>query len=133
LAERVLLPGFVENPYAWLNRARLFVLSSRWEALPTVLIEALACGVPVVATDCPSGPAEILENGRWGTLVPLEDEQALAAAMEKELGMQIDSSPLQQRAADFSVDRAVDRYLVLLRQLVDQSGTGCRSADGEAQ
>ncbi|MFP6647847.1 MAG: glycosyltransferase [Pirellulaceae bacterium] len=118
LEERVLLPGFVENPYAWLNQADLFVLSSRWEALPTVLIEALACGVKVVATDCPSGPAEILQDGRWGRLVPMQDEQALAAAMEQALSEQGDSGLLQQRAADFSVESAVDQYLALIRQLV---------------
>lgn len=118
LEERVLLPGFVENPYAWLNRADLFVLSSRWEALPTVLIEALACGVKVVATDCPSGPAEILQDGRWGRLVPMQEEQALAAAMEQALAEQGDSELLQQRAADFSVESAVDQYLALIRELV---------------
>ena len=118
LEGQVLLPGFVENPYAWLGRARLFVLSSRWEALPTVLIEALACGVPVVATDCPSGPAEILEDGRWGSLVPLQDEEALAAAMEQALEGQVEKAQLQARAADFSVDRSVDGYLELLLQLV---------------
>ncbi len=118
LEERVLLPGFVENPYAWLNQADLFVLSSRWEALPTVLIEALACGVKVVATDCPSGPAEILQDGRWGRLVPMQDEQALAAAMEQALAEQGDSGLLQQRAADFSVESAVDQYLALIRELV---------------
>ena len=118
LEGQVLLPGFVENPYAWLSKARLFVLSSRWEALPTVLIEALACGVPVVATDCPSGPAEILENGRWGSLVPLQDEEALAAAMEQGLERPVEKEQLQMRAADFSVDRAVDGYLELLQKMV---------------
>ena len=118
LEQRVLLPGFVENPYAWLNQADLFVLSSRWEALPTVLIEALACGVKVVATDCPSGPAEILQDGRWGRLVPMQDEQALAAGMEQALAEQGDSGLLQQRAADFSVESAVDQYLALIRELV---------------
>jgi glycosyltransferase involved in cell wall biosynthesis len=118
LEERVLLPGFVKNPYAWLNQADLFVLSSRWEALPTVLIEALACGVKVVATDCPSGPAEILQDGRWGSLVPMQDEQALAVAMEQALSEQGDSGLLRQRAADFSVESAVDQYLALIRQLL---------------
>ncbi|MFP6752699.1 MAG: glycosyltransferase [Pirellulaceae bacterium] len=118
LEGQVLLPGFVENPYAWLSKARLFVLSSRWEALPTVLIEALACGVPVVATDCPSGPAEILENGRWGSLVPLQDEAALATAMEQGLERPVEKEQLQTRAADFSVDRAVDGYLELLQKMV---------------
>lgn len=71
LSSDVSLPGFVPNPYAYMKRAAVFVLSSRWEGLPTVLIEALALGTTVVATDCPSGPAEILEGGHWGRLVPV--------------------------------------------------------------
>jgi glycosyltransferase involved in cell wall biosynthesis len=81
VAENVDLPGFVANPYAVLSRAALFVLSSRWEGLPGVLIEALACGARVVATDCPSGPREILDNGRYGQLCPVGDVPAMAAAM----------------------------------------------------
>jgi len=75
------LPGFVANPYAWLARSRMFVLSSRWEGLGNVLIEAMAVGTPVVATDCPSGPAEILEQGALGPLVACRDPQGLADGM----------------------------------------------------
>ena len=64
LEEDVQMPGFVANPYAYMAHAKLFVLSSRWEGLPTVLVEALFCGLPVVATDCPSGPSEILQGGQ---------------------------------------------------------------------
>ena len=76
------LAGFVPNPFPYIRHARVFALSSRFEGLPTVLIEAMALGTRVVATDCPSGPAEILENGRWGRLVPVDDVPALAAALE---------------------------------------------------
>ena len=75
------MPGFFADPYAYLKRAALFVLASDSEALPTVLIEALALGVPAVATNCKTGPAEILQNGRYGLLVPVGDVDALAAAM----------------------------------------------------
>jgi glycosyltransferase involved in cell wall biosynthesis len=81
LSENVALPGFVANPYPYLNRASVFVLSSAWEGLPTVLIEALALGTPIVSTDCPSGPSEILDNGRLGALVPVGDIDATADAM----------------------------------------------------
>ncbi|MGD8868374.1 MAG: glycosyltransferase, partial [Gemmatimonadales bacterium] len=87
LQKDVSLPGFVMNPYAYMARASLYVLSSRWEGLPTVLIEALCCGTSVVATDCPSGPREILRGGKYGRLVPVGDETALThaitAAVEK--------------------------------------------------
>ncbi len=75
------LPGAVANPYAYMGRASVLALSSRFEGLPTVLIEALACGTPVVSTACPAGPAEILDHGRWGRLVPVGDAAALATAL----------------------------------------------------
>lgn len=81
LENDVSLPGFVYNPYKYMKRAAVFVLSSKWEGLPTVLIEALAIGTPVVSTDCPSGPREILENGRHGTLVPVGRVEELAKAI----------------------------------------------------
>jgi glycosyltransferase involved in cell wall biosynthesis len=81
IAEDVALPGFVANPWSCMRRAAAFVLPSRWEGLPAVLIEALACGAPVIAADCPGGSAEILEGGRWGTLTPVGDVDALAAAI----------------------------------------------------
>lgn len=81
LAEDVAMPGFVPNPYDYLAHADLFVLSSDWEGLPTVLIEALALGAGIVATDCPSGPDEILAEGVYGTLVPVRDAPALASAI----------------------------------------------------
>ena len=114
LEERVDFPGFMENPYAFLAKADLFVLSSRNEALPTVLIEAMACGCPVVSTDCPYGPREILEDGRLGPLVSVGDADALAAAMARTLDDPPRSDMLRMRAGFFSIERAVDRYEQLL-------------------
>jgi glycosyltransferase involved in cell wall biosynthesis len=110
VADDVDLPGFDANPYAHMSRAGVFVLSSAWEGLPTVLIEAMACGTPVVATDCRSGPAEILRGGRFGELVPVGDPQALAAAIERTLQRPASPQALRVRAGDFSIERAVDRY-----------------------
>ena len=85
LEQDVILPGFVENPYPYMARAALFVLSSRWEGLPGALIEALYCGAPVVATDCPSGPREILAGGQHGRLVPVGAVSEMAKAIEESL------------------------------------------------
>ena len=85
LSEHVLLPGFVDNPYKYLAKSDLFVLSSRWEGLPTVLIEALALGTPVVSTNCKNGPDEILMNGRFGTLVAVGDVDGLALGIQEAL------------------------------------------------
>jgi glycosyltransferase involved in cell wall biosynthesis len=81
IADSVRMPGFVANPYPALRQAAVFVMSSRFEGLPVALFEALALGTPCLATDCPSGPAEILDNGRYGLLVPVENEKALADAL----------------------------------------------------
>ena len=114
IASDVTLPGFVENPYAYMARAAVFALSSAWEGLPTVLIEALACGCPVVSTDCPSGPAEILAGGDYGRLVPVGDDAALAAAIMASLEHPPPREHLLGRAHFFSVDRAVDQYSRIL-------------------
>ena len=114
IAEDVAMPGFVDNPYAFMARAAVFVLSSTYEGLPGVLIQALACGCPVVSTDCPSGPREILDHGRFGPLVPVGDDAALARAIEQVLDAPPPAERLRARAELFSVDRAVDRSLELL-------------------
>ena len=111
VAGEVAFVGAVPNPLAYMARARLFVLSSTFEGLPTVLIEALACGTPVVSTDCPHGPREILDGGRYGHLVPIRDHLALAAAMGKTLSDPPDPTVLRQRAAAFTAERAVDEYM----------------------
>lgn len=111
----VQMPGFVVNPFAYLARCGVFVLSSRWEGLPGALIEAMACGAPVVSTDCPSGPREILESGRWGTLVSVGDEEAMAKAIDSVLSTPRTQLPeVRQRAADFEHGKAVDAYLKAL-------------------
>lgn len=110
----VALLGFVANPFAYMARADLFVLSSEFEGLPGVLIQALACGCPVVSTDCPSGPNEILEGGRHGPLVPVGDPAALAEAMARVLDAPPSRDDLKRRGAFFSADRAADRYLDIL-------------------
>ena len=117
LESSVALPGFVDIPFAYMARAAVFVLSSRWEGLPTVLIEAMACGTPVVSTDCPSGPREILEGGVWGRLVPVSDARSLAAAIAATLD---DSRPsnVAARADAFRVEPARDRYLAVLTKAI---------------
>ena len=110
LEDDVSFPGFVKNPFPYIAKADVFALSSRWEGLPTVLIEAMAVGTPVVSTDCKSGPAEILDGGKYGTLVPVGDSEALAVALLKVLEGQIgliDRTWLNQ----FMVKTATDRYL----------------------
>lgn len=114
LGADVELPGFAENAPAWMARAALFVLSSLWEGLPGVLIEALAMGCPVVSTDCPSGPREILEGGRYGLLVPCQDPQALAEAMLRTLAEPRERDLLRARAAAFIGADVPDRYLQVL-------------------
>ncbi|MGH6903124.1 MAG: glycosyltransferase [Geminicoccaceae bacterium] len=120
VAEDVDLPGYVENPYPWMARAAVFVLSSTYEGFGNVLPEAMACGCPVVSTDCPSGPGEILDGGRFGRLVPVGDDGALADA----IGRTLDDPPapemLRQRAGVFSVERAIDQYEQLAVGLTHQ-------------
>lgn len=117
IVEDLAMPGFVDNPFQYFARADLFVLSSRWEGLGNVVIEALACGCPVVSTDCPSGPAEILENGKYGTLVPVGDHEALAAAILKSLDTPAPRQRLRDRGAKFSVENATRQYLDLIGEL----------------
>ena len=114
ISEDVCLPGFVDNPYKYMSRAPLFVLSSNFEGFGNVVVEALACGCPVVSTNCPSGPAEILQDGRWGRLVPVNDADALADAMREALAEEHDPNRLRERAMDFTVEKAVEAYLDVL-------------------
>lgn len=110
LSEDVRLEGFVANPFAYVARSDLFVLSSIFEGLPTVLIESMAVGTPVVATDCPSGPREILQGGHYGPLVQMSDPQELADAMLQRLEMPRQTDVLKQRANKYSLDASVNAY-----------------------
>jgi glycosyltransferase involved in cell wall biosynthesis len=110
------LPGYVDNVYGYMDRADVFALSSAWEGLPTVLIEALACGTPVVATDCPSGPREILRDGELGPLVPVDDPEALADALAATLASPPDPGPLRARADDFAPEAVIDDYATFLER-----------------
>ena len=112
LEGKVDMPGFDPNPFKYMKRAAVFVLPSRFEGLPGVLIQAAALSVPIVATDCPGGSKEILEDGKWGALVPLEDPIAMAKAIERGLRGELpDPSP---RAQDFAAEKVVEQYLTLL-------------------
>lgn len=115
IAEEVDLPGFADNPFAYMRSADVYALSSNWEGLPSVLIEALAVGCNIVATDCPSGPREILAGGRYGRLVPVNDEMALAEAIRDALNdNSIDRLSLRERARAFSPSAVANRYRHLL-------------------
>jgi glycosyltransferase involved in cell wall biosynthesis len=114
LDDRVALPGFVSAAMAYMAHAGLFALSSAWEGFGMVLVEAMAMGTPVVSTDCPSGPREILRDGELGPLVPVSDPEALASAMLQVLDSPPDRERLRRRAVDFTSDRAAERYLRLM-------------------
>lgn len=113
IADAVALLGYVENPYAYMARAAVFVLSSAWEGLPTVLIEAMAVGIPVVSTDCPSGPTEILDQGQYGALVPVGDRDGLATAILQVL--EESAKPIAPEwLHQFTLEAATQNYLNLI-------------------
>lgn len=131
IADRVFFSGFVPNPEAYMRRARLFVLSSRNEGFPGALIEALEAGAAIVSTDCPFGPSEVLDEGRWGQLVPVGDAPALAMAMAAELeradvghAMRREERAEWMRRYDPQV--ITDRYAALVRTVIDESGDAAR-------
>lgn len=114
------MPGFVENPFKYMSRASTLVLSSQYEGLPGVLIQAMACGCPVVSTDCPGGSGEILRDGEYGTLVPVGNAEAIAEAVLTMLDNPTPRETLLLRAEDFSVDGATRNYLAVLDAAVEQ-------------
>lgn len=117
LEDDIKLPGWVHNPVRYMQRSALFVLASESEALSMVLIEALACGCPVVATDCPTGPSEVLEGGRYGPLVPVGDVPALARAMKNTLQQPLSTELLVSRGQEFSTERCTAAYIAFFDSL----------------
>jgi glycosyltransferase involved in cell wall biosynthesis len=114
IADHVAMPGFVENPYAYLSRASLFVLSSVWEGSPNVLTEALALGTPVVATDCRCGPGEITQHGKYGALVPVGDADALGRAILKTLDAPRDAEWLKTAVQDYTMNKSAAAYIAAM-------------------
>ncbi len=109
MVEHISLPGFVDNPYKYVANSSVFVLSSLWEGMPNGLIEAVALGTPAVATDCPSGPREIFQDGRYGVLVPMGDEQAMAKGILSALTNPI--ADTINASKPFEMQTIVDEYL----------------------
>ncbi|EMA26359.1 glycosyltransferase [Haloarcula argentinensis] len=124
LSDVVSLPGYVDNPYRYMAKADTFLLSSQYEGLPTVLIECLSVGCPIVSTDCPSGPREILSDGEFGTLVPVGDVDRLADAVCDTLADPPDPDRLRSRADDFSPQPVFDEYEQFLDEHVFAAATG---------
>jgi glycosyltransferase involved in cell wall biosynthesis len=114
IQDNVIFLGFQRNPYKFMVKARLFILSSSWEGFPNVLIEAMACGVPVISTRCPSGPDEIITNGVNGLLVPVGDVDALATVIKRLLRDDTLRRRLskagRRRAQEFRVERMIAEY-----------------------
>jgi len=115
IAQDAALPGFVHNPFSYMRAASVFALSSRWEGFGNVVAEALACGTRVVSTDCRSGPAEILEDGKWGTLVPVGEPDALAVAINDALAGPSRAATPSYVSERFAVPHIATEYLDTLR------------------
>ena len=113
LEQYIYIPGFVSNPYPYMAHASSFVLSSRWEGLPTIVVEAMSLGTPIISTDCPSEPREILMDGKYGTLVPVDDPSVLAAEIETTLNNKVPRPP-KESWAPFALDGVVDQYTKIL-------------------
>ena len=118
IAHSVSMPGWVDNPYSFMAKSDVFVSSSNFEGFPRALTEAMICGCPVVSTDCPSGPREILENGRWGHITPVDDLDSLATAILESLSKDVDRVALQARGKIFGIDTIIEEHEKLFRQVV---------------
>lgn len=114
LINNVFLPGFVPNPIDYIKKSNVFVMSSSWEGFGNVIIEAMGTGISVVTTDCPSGPAEILNNSKYGKLVPMNNKKEMANAIIEMIKNPLDPELVKTRAKNFSVSTIVDQYLNLI-------------------
>lgn len=114
LVDDVIMPGFYDQPFHWYQHAKLFVLSSINEGFGNVIVEAMSCGVPIVSTDCESGPREILSDGKYGKLVPVGDEALMSQAISESFGVHHDQERLKLRASEFTVDKIANQYLDLI-------------------
>jgi glycosyltransferase involved in cell wall biosynthesis len=125
IADRVDMPGFVSPPWETMAAASVLAMSSRGEGWPMAIVEALALGIPVVSTDCPTGPREILDNGRFGRLVPVGDPQALSDAIEDAISDPPDPDYLRSRVTPWLIEAIGDRYLdVLMPSATDRRTSG---------
>jgi glycosyltransferase involved in cell wall biosynthesis len=117
LADRIVFAGYVPDQIVWMMRASILVLSSVYEGLPCVIMEALACGTPVVSTDCPYGPRVVLQGGRYGTLTPVGDAAAMAAAIMAALDNSPDRNFLMRRGLEYTAECAASRFLEIVADL----------------
>lgn len=121
ITDKVYLPGFVKNPFVYFNNSNVFVLSSKWEGLPGVLIQAMACGCSIVSTNCKSGPNEILDNGKYGSLVPIGDYNKMAEEIISKIENPTSRKELIKRAQDFNVKNSAENYINCFENVVNES------------
>lgn len=126
VADRVIMAGFQPNPYAWMSYAQVLVLTSRYEGLPTVLVEALACGAQVVATNAPSGADEILDGGRWGWLVPVDNVEAIADGIDHALAEGRRAAPPAEALARYRPEVVLAQWQQLIDDVVSAGGVDLR-------
>jgi glycosyltransferase involved in cell wall biosynthesis len=117
VADRIVFTGEISEPFGFMMRARLAVCASVYEGLGNAIIEALACGTPVVSTDCPYGPSEILQGGRYGTLTPVGEALAMTIAIADALHAAPDRAALRARGLNYTAERAAERFLEIVAEL----------------